>query len=178
MYKFKSASIQTNSVIREFLDDLYFLTEISFTVTSAIRTPRQQAQAVYNKIQLGDDITKIYNYAYAQAMKLAYPNIDAMTSIVQSMDSTPHVKGRGVDIRTTNLTPDQIARIRKACTDLGCKTLLETTPPHLHITIPDTYLSFKANTTDKTDTTDTTEKKTLNIGLILGAIWIFKKLLK
>ena len=178
MYKFKSASIQTNSVIREFLDDLYFLTEINFTVTSAIRTPRQQAQAVYNKIQLGDDITKIYNYAYAQAMKLAYPNIDTMTSIVQSMDSTPHVRGRGVDIRTTDLTPDQIARIRKACTDLGCTTLLETTPPHLHITIPDTYLSFQANTTNKTDTTDTTEKKTLNIGLILGAIWIFKKLLK
>ena len=178
MYKFKSASIQTNSVIREFLDDLYFLTEIDFTVTSAIRTPRQQAQAVYNKIQLGDDITKIYNYSYAQAMISAYPNIDAMTTVVESMDSTPHVRGRGVDIRTTDLTPDQITRIRKACTDLGCKTLLETTPPHLHITIPNTYLSFKANTTDTTDKTDKTEKKTLNIGLILGAIWIFKKLLK
>ena len=165
MYSLKTESIILSDDVKYFLDQLVLRLNFDFVVTSGTRTPRQQAVAMFNKIDLGDDLIAIYkDDAFAQAIIDVYPNIDEATDIVaeyaaQGGGST-HLRGLGVDIRSRNLTSAQIQAVVDASKELGASPLVETTPPHIHISI---------------------KKKPVNLRslslmglLILGAIWTLK----
>jgi len=165
MYSLKTESIILSDDVKYFLDQLVLRLNFDFVVTSGTRTPRQQAEAMFNKIELGDDLIAIYaDDEFAQLIIDAYPNIDKATQIVSEYAArgggSTHLRGLGVDIRSRNLTSSQIKSVVDASKELGASPLVETTPPHIHISV---------------------KKKPVNLRslsimglLILGAIWRLK----
>lgn len=165
MYSLKSESIILSDDVRYFLNQLESKLNFDFVVTSGTRSPRQQALAMFNKIELGDDLIALYaDDVFAQSIIDAYPNIDAATDIVSDYAArgggSSHLRGLGVDIRSRNLTRSQIQAVVDASKELGASPDVETTPPHIHIKV---------------------KKKPVNLRsisimglLILGAIWTLK----
>jgi hypothetical protein len=140
MYSLKSESIVLSPSVQSFLFDLVDRIDFDFVVTSGTRSARQQAQAMFKKIELGDDLIKIYkDDVFAQKIIDAYPSLSTATKIVEeyaaSGGGSTHLRGLGVDIRTRNLTPEQIQKIVTVSKNLGASPLVETTPPHIHISV-------------------------------------------
>lgn len=141
MYSLKSENIVLSPSVKSFLFDLVDRIDFDFVVTSGTRSARQQAQAMFTKIELGDNLIAIYkDDVFAQKIIDAYPSLSTATKIVEeyakSGGGSTHLRGLGVDIRTRNLTPEQIQKIVKVSKDLGAKPLVESTPPHIHISVP------------------------------------------
>jgi hypothetical protein len=141
MYSLKSESIVLSPSVQSFLFDLVDRIDFDFVVTSGTRSARQQAQAMFTKIELGDNLIAIYkDDVFAQKIIDAYPSLSTATKIVEeyaeSGGGSTHLRGLGVDIRTRNLTQEQIQKIVKVSKDLGASPLVETTPPHIHISVP------------------------------------------
>jgi len=107
-------------------------------VTSGVRTPERQAAAMFTKIELGEDLTKLYkNRQFAEDVTAAYPDLEQAAEIVQvyaaAGGGSTHLRGKGIDLRTRNLTAAQRAELIQAVEALGQYALYEPTPPHLHI---------------------------------------------
>ena len=49
---------------------------------------------------------------------------------------SPHMKGRGIDFRTRDLSQEQINKIMEMSRSLGASAKYEPDPPHIHISIP------------------------------------------
>lgn len=165
MYSLKSESIVLSDDVKYFLNQLVSRLQFDFVVTSGTRTPRQQALAMFNKIDLGDDLIAIYkDNEFAQAIIDAYPNINEATDIVKEYAArgggSSHLRGLGVDIRSRDLTRSQIQAVVDASKELGAFSLVETTPPHIHIQVKKKPVNLKS----------------LSIMglLILGAVWTLK----
>jgi len=147
MYSLKSESIELSPSVQHFLSQLVNRINFDFVVTSGTRSPRQQALAMFKKIELGDDLLKIYkDDVFAQRIINAYPSIEQATQIVKDYadagGGSTHLRGLGVDIRSRDLTPRQVQAIVDVSKDLGAFVLVERTPPHIHITVkkkPMTY---------------------------------------
>lgn len=141
MYTLKSQNIILSPSVLWFLDNLQKKIDFDFVVTSGTRTAEQQARAMFTKIELGDDLIKIYkDDVFAQKIIDAYPNINAATQIVKEYAAagggSTHLRGLGVDIRSRDLSEAQKAEIVKASKELNAFVLVERTPPHIHITVP------------------------------------------
>jgi hypothetical protein len=113
--------------------------EIPMTITSAARTEREQANAMFKKWQLGgdDELRRIYG-GKADAFISSPKNPEAWEQIIRDRNSrkqstSPHMRGVAVDVRTRDLSSLQIDALVAAARAAGGKTLLEDTPPHLHI---------------------------------------------
>ena len=165
MYSLKTDTIILSDDVKYFLDQLVSRLQFDIVVTSGTRTPRQQALAMFNKIDLGDDLIAIYkDDAFAQAIIDVYPNIDKATDIVAEYAAngggSSHLRGLGVDIRSRDLTRAQIQAVVQVAEELGASTLVESTPPHIHIQVKKKPVNLKS----------------LSIMglLILGAIWTLK----
>ena len=136
------------------------LLPFDIVVTSGVRSARQQAQAMFTKIELGDDLIAIYaDDSFAQGVIDAYPNLNQATQFVQGYfnagGGSSHGRGLGLDIRTRDLSESHINQLIEMTELLGWSPFLEMTPPHLHITLPGE------------------EKKSLLLGLVAGAlVWI------
>lgn len=168
MWRKKSTNVILGDHLVSFLDELAKRLPHDIVVTSGDRTPQQQAQAVYTKIELGDDITKIYsNKDYARAMIEAYPDLARMADISATYAPTPHLKGEGVDIRTSDLTSAQVQNMQAVAQAMGAQAIIETTPPHLHLTVKKNGYNL-----------DDTKKTILPLLIRFGAIWIIKRLFR
>jgi hypothetical protein len=137
-------NVVLNGELEAFLDVLSNMIPFDIVVTSGIRTPEKQAAAMFQKIDLGDDLLAIYkDDTFAQAIINAHPNLQQATEIVERYAAagggSSHLRGQGVDLRTRDKTPEQIEQMKRAVEALGEFALVETTPPHLHITIKKKY---------------------------------------
>jgi hypothetical protein len=139
-----SYSLKTNSVVltkiqKRFLKKLAKKLNFDFVVTSGYRTPHQQTLAMFRKIELGEDLRFLYNDAFADQITNAYPNQELATEIITEYakqgGGSSHLRGLAVDIRNSNLTIEQQQEIVDTVAVLGSKAIIETTPPHIHITI-------------------------------------------
>lgn len=151
--------------LESWLDDFSSRVSFPIVVTSGIRTPIKQAKAMFTKIELGDDLIKIYkDDTFAQKIIDAYPNLDKAESIVSEYakagGGSSHLRGMGVDIRTRDLSEAQKQELVQAVKDMGDSPLLESTPPHLHITL-------------KKKRQKTSQRRSLVLLLVLigGAVW-------
>ena len=121
------------------------LLDFNITITSGLRNAREQAQAMFTKIELGDDLIAVYaDDSFAQGVMDAHPNLDQATTFVQSYfdlgKGSSHGRGDALDIRTTGgdsgqLNEGQIATLIQATKDLGYTPYQEYSPPHLHVKV-------------------------------------------
>ena len=91
-----------------FTADLASQLPFDIYVTSGTRNARQQAQAMFTKIELGDNLIAIYkDDSFAQGVMDAYPSIANATGFIQQYYDTgrgsKHGRGLAIDIRTRNL---------------------------------------------------------------------------
>ena len=139
-------------------------------VTSGVRTPREQAAAMFQIKESGGSLTEVYrDDEFALTIDSLYPDLDAATEVVKEYFSrgggSAHGRSLGLDIRTTGggagakhrLDSDQIKLLIEAADSLGFEPLREYAPPHLHLTISE-------------------KKSNLLMGLVLigGLFWILK----
>lgn len=124
---------------RQFGDRMAELLDFDIVVTSATRTPKGQAEAMFGIIQAGDPKLSIYSDRnFADEVAAAYPNLDKATDVVikyasKNPDKFSHQLGLAIDFRTIGLTQDQIDQMIAAAKSLGGRPLVETNPPHLHV---------------------------------------------
>lgn len=144
-----ASSVQLNSTIESFLDDLAHQVGFQVFVTSAVRTARDQARAMLKKWELGGaSELSIYKRQDLVAELLATTATeDAWAAVIEEQISrgdllSSHLSGRAFDLRTTGagtgqLTEGQIAAVQQGAVQLGAKKVLrEDTPPHLHVELP------------------------------------------
>ena len=128
-----------------YLNQLSDKLSFDIVVTSGYRTPAKQVDAMFYKIQLGDDLLALYrDDAFAQSVIDAYPDkqkgIEAVEAYVaRGGGKTMHLSGNAVDIRTRDLTPAQINELSRVVTEMGDRPLYETTPPHMDISLRQDY---------------------------------------
>ena len=101
-------------------------------VTSGLRTARAQAQAMFTKIELGDDLIAVYaDDSFAEGVIEAYPDIDRATQFVQGYANrgggSSHLRGLGLDIRTRDVGQSRINEMIEA-----------TAVSYTHLTLPTT----------------------------------------
>ena len=150
--------------LKVFADALPF----DIVVTSGKRSALQQVQAVWTKLNLGDNIKAVYkDQSYTQSMIDFYDSNDFDGAVSYQdqywvTNKSAHGMGLGVDIRTRDKSPDQIRTMKEVAEGIGVKlALIEQTPPHLHIS---------HYTKDKYE-----KKNMLILGLIPLIIWMVKK---
>ena len=138
----QSSGVVWNEVTESFVRRLREVlpASIPLHITSAVRTPETQASAMIKKHSIGGarEIRKIYGEK-AEDFLAAPVSVSSWASVVrdlirQEILPSHHLTGDAIDIRTRDLSSDQIEELIKACKKVGArKTLLETKPPHLHV---------------------------------------------
>lgn len=121
----------------------------TLVVTSGTRDPHDQAEAVYDKLQGGDDIVRLYrNKEAAQELKTAYERhrqkgraatIAAMEKTIRGQIArgtyiSSHLRAGAADIRSHDMTPTERRHfVEGALATKGVSVLYETIPPHFHV---------------------------------------------
>ena len=147
------------------LNALSDMLSFDIEITSGIRSAKSQASAMFGKIEAGDNTLSDYrNREFANDIVEAYPNLDTATAIVQEYANqglaSYHLVGKAVDVRSKTLSDVQKNEVVKVAKLLGGKPLIETQPPHIHISFPDL---------------ETKKNNWLVLGALIGAIlWIFQ----
>ena len=136
-WSLKSDNIKMNANLNGFMDALSKLVPFDLIVTSGIRSARGQASAMFTKIELGEILTNTYrDQVFARAVMAAYPDLDLATVAVEeyaARGGSSHLIGRGVDLRTSNLSITQRNELKTAIEGMGEYALYENTPPHMHV---------------------------------------------
>lgn len=113
--------------------------DVPLHVTSGVRTTLAQAQALKVKRDLGDDLLKLYAQDDLVRELLAVPNdVEAMREVLERQVArgrylSDHMRKNALDLRSKNLTADQVALIERAAEKVGAKVVKERSPPHIHI---------------------------------------------
>jgi len=138
----KNSSIVLTSYLNSQLDKLADGVDFPIVVTSGVRTAKQQALAMFGKIEAGDSNLGLYlNRDFAAGVVAAYPDLEKATQVVSEFAAagggSTHLRAQAFDIRTRNLSGLQIAQLQKAVTErlVGARGILELAPPHLHVTV-------------------------------------------
>lgn len=138
----KNSSIVLTSYLNSQLDKLANGVDFPIVVTSGVRTARQQAAAMFGKIEAGDSNLGLYlNRDFAAGVVAAYPDLEKAAQVVSEFAATgggsTHLRAQAFDIRTRDLTSVQIAQLEKAVNErlIGASSILESAPPHLHVTV-------------------------------------------
>jgi hypothetical protein len=121
-------------------------------VTSGTRNAGAQARAMYDKFAAGASGSDYANQQAMRQIRQAYRDgmangqtrdqiIANMTAVIENQVNrgiyiSPHMTGRGADIRTRDLSPDERQRLEQIVRDEGGTPLPEGRPPHLHIQFP------------------------------------------
>lgn len=138
----RSGNVKLNKKMVDFLTSLRqeVPTDIPLVVTSGIRTTEEQASAMMKKRNLKDDLVALYGEKVKPV--LAVDNtVPAMKAVLDDMVKkgvymSQHMQANSVDLRSTGWNADQKKKVMDAVKKLGATPLLETKPPHLHITLP------------------------------------------
>ena len=146
----KSDAVLLDDNLEAYLDLLADKLPFDIIVTSGIRTARQQAAAMFKKVELGEDLTRTYkDKQFARDMQAAYPDIQKGEQIVKDYfrrgGGSSHQRNMGLDLRTYDKTDAQIQTMIDTVESMGDYALLEPTPPHLHITLKKTDTIAKSN---------------------------------
>lgn len=118
-------------------------------VTSGTRSPRQQAEAMYDKLRLGVRLTRLYrDYEAASEITQAYRShrragrsrcIGAIARVIRGQVRrgrfiSRHLHASAVDIRSRNMNRRQRRIFREIVREAGDIELLEEgRPPHWHL---------------------------------------------
>jgi len=118
-------------------------------VTSGTRSPDQQARAMYDKIRLGQRLTRLYrDYDAASEIQAAYRRnrrqgrsqcVRAMSEVIRGQIRrgcfiSRHLYASAVDVRSRNLSRRHRRVFRNVVRAVGGVQLLEEgTPPHFHL---------------------------------------------
>jgi hypothetical protein len=121
----------------------------TLVVTSGTRDPRDQAEAVYDKLQGGDDIVRLYrNKEAAREIKEAYDRhrqkgraaaISAMARTIRAQVArgtyiSSHLRAGAADIRSHDMSPTERRHfVEGALATKGVSVLYESIPPHFHV---------------------------------------------
>jgi hypothetical protein len=170
----KNSGVVLNDELRNYLDIFSSQLPFDIVVTSGVRTPRKQIDAMYTKIELGDDILKLYkDKQFAQDVLDAYPDVQKGIKAVNDYiarggGKTMHLSGRAVDIRTRDLTQNQIDTMIAVVNMMGDRPLYEDTPPHLDISLRKNY---KPSGSSNGNGSGTQKKRIpLIVALLIGGI--------
>lgn len=137
-------------VVGEIADAYYAITKKELVVTSGTRTAASQAGAMYDKLELGDDVVKLYGGSSAvKDIKKAYDAgkkakksrsdiVDDMTKVIENQIKagryiSKHLRAGAVDIRSRDMSDAEKKAFRKAAKGKVKSILLETKPPHWHL---------------------------------------------
>lgn len=141
----KGSYVKLTEPITVFMTDLRsrLPDSIPLLITSGYRDPAAQAQAMANKVRLGESLRELYADDFADAVMGAYPDIGEMSSVIASFAArgrgSRHLTGQAVDLRSFTMTSAQVQQVLAAARDLGGKAIYEDTPAHVHIEIPVGY---------------------------------------
>lgn len=153
-YSLKSGvvlSINIKNKVKKIADKYFVLAKKDIVVTSGTRTSQSQAEAMYGKLSGGDQLTVYSNQTAAKEIKKAYDDavvakkskldiISDMKSVIDSQISkmiyiSKHLKVGAVDIRSKDMTTAEKVSFKSAATGVAIKVILETTPPHFHLSL-------------------------------------------
>jgi hypothetical protein len=133
-------------------------------VTSAGRTPREQASAMLSKVsKYGSSSLNIYSDKTLIARLLALPrDVSSWEALIRTdgMRLSRHLWGGALDLRTRDLTSTQQAQLTTAVGTTGGSPLVE--EDHLHADLPALYTSASF--------VETGAKEVLPVALMVGAI--------
>ena len=116
------------------------------TVTSGKRTPRDQAQAMYDNLQRNSTPHYSNQAAFHQIVEAYYDAlatgageqaaVNAMTSVIEQQVSqgvyiSAHLTGDAVDIRSRDMSDEEIDELEEAATSAGAQVIIETNNIHL-----------------------------------------------
>lgn len=124
----------------------------TMVVTSGRRTTASQADAMYTKLTLGDDIVGLYRNktaakqivdAYSKAVKEKLSANDTKAAIQTALDTqvaagtyiSSHLNAKAFDIRSRDLSGAQKTTFSKIGNEYCRKVILEGKPPHFHLEI-------------------------------------------
>ncbi len=170
-YTVSSSAIMT-SYLKKRAAEIADKVPFDIHVTSGLRSPLQQANAMFGIIEAGGSLVDVYaDDDFARAIANVYPNVNQARDIIEKYfdmgKGSSHGREAGLDFRTTGggagaqgrLTEQQIIALVKAVDELGFSSLREYSPPHLHVTLPNP------------------EKKTpwFLLLLVAGGLWISRK---
>lgn len=129
-------------------------TGLRIKVTSGARTPEEQAQAMYDKLQNGGGLSIYANQTAAAEVQAAYDlarksgagmtdTVASMASVIQDQVGrgvyiSKHLTNMAIDISTQSadrkvLARDKLAILFSIIEKHGGKILQESTPPHIHV---------------------------------------------
>jgi hypothetical protein len=123
----------------------------TFIVTSGIRDPDSQAELIFRKLALGEDLLKLYKdksavlelkEVFDDGRKAKRPRATIVTQLATMIRAqmkrgiyiSAHLKAGAADIRSTSMTPSDKRAFVEAARDVGgFDIMLESTPPHFHL---------------------------------------------
>ena len=166
----KNSGVVLTAKQRNYLDALAARLPFDIVVTSGFRTPEQQTDAMFYKIEQGDNLLALYlDDAFAQSVIDAYPDRAAGAAAVQAYidrggGKTMHLSGNAVDIRTRDKTQGEINTILETVRAMGDRALYEAIPPHIDISIRGNY--------GGSDAVHSKKKSLLTLAILGGLVWI------
>src|SRR5690606_21888510 len=136
-------------VIARIAAEFHRRTGRGIVITSGTRSPREQADAMYDKLRLGQRLTSLYlDYGAASEIQTAYHDhrrrgraraVSAMARVIEGQIArgcfiSRHLRSSAADVRSRDMTRRQrrifeqvVARERRV------SMLEEGTPPHFHL---------------------------------------------
>lgn len=124
----------------------------TFHVTSGVRTPLEQAEAMFDKLASGGTLTGLYrDYEAARQIEQAYQHarrsgrarcVAAMTrvlmgQIARGLYISRHLYSGAVDVRSRDMSSRERRTFRTvAARQRGVRVLEEGRPPHFHLEFP------------------------------------------
>lgn len=144
-------SAAVESKVAAIADAYHRRTTKDIVVTSGTRSAAEQAQAMYDKLELGDDIVKLYGskkrvkqikkaYDDGKAAAKSAPEIKAdMTAVINQQIAdgayiSKHLRAGAVDIRSRDMSATEKTAFRESVAEVGgMSVILETKPPHFHL---------------------------------------------
>jgi RHS repeat-associated protein len=131
-------------------DKYYEATKKNIYITGGTRSAESQANAMYDKLKSGDDILKLYkNTTAAKEVKTVYDTaikenkthsatITDMTKVIQGQIDkgtyiSKHLQNNALDVRSRTMNTAEKKAFRTAATGIANTILLETKPPHWHL---------------------------------------------
>ena len=166
----KNSGVVLTAKQRNYLDALAGRLPFDIVVTSGFRTPEQQTDAMFYKIEQGDDLLALYlDDAFAQSVIDAYPDRAAGAAAVQAYidrggGKTMHLSGNAVDIQTRDKSQAEINTILETVRAMGDRALYEAIPPHIDISIRGDY--------GGSDAVPSKKKSLLTLAILGGLVWI------
>ncbi len=142
------AGVKLTSAQRSYLETLQKAVGFVITATSGGRTPEEQAAAMLSKLKAKGEaeLRKVYrsNLPIIEEMLQSPRTVAAWAAVIREkgMGLSRHLFSKAVDLRTKNLTPEQVAKLKKSVTATGGRPYEEY--DHLHVDLPVKYASASA----------------------------------